>query len=267
MRRKNAIAGLTTVALAVAAQQSAHAAAITFGTPQTISGVTDVSTAGTVLYAYNLGTTTSETVNGVTFTGWAPSAITTAATATSDGNASLATTPSPAAGGSFTGAGNGGTSGAIGAINTSSSAYFALLDSEVYSFNNSNANSFVLTLQNLSIGTQYQFEMWVNDSRNNSNEYYRTDVVSAGGNTVTLDFSNTPPNPNGVGDYVIGTFTADSTSEAITIAGGVESAGVGIVGPSPQLGAFDVEVVPEPTSAGVVLLGVAAIASRRRRHA
>jgi hypothetical protein len=84
---------------------------------------------------------------------------------------------------------------------------------------------------------------------------------------VTLDF-NTAQAANGVGQYVTGTFTADGTSQAVSIVGDIASDGTGLTGLSPQIGAFDVEVLaPEPASAGLIVLGVSTLAFRRRRHA
>ena len=49
----------------LSAMRPAAAQFVTFGTAQTISGVSDVSTSGTLVDAYNFGSST--TVNGVSF--------------------------------------------------------------------------------------------------------------------------------------------------------------------------------------------------------
>lgn len=56
-----------------AASLPAEAAVITWETPQTISGDSDVSTTGSLIYAYNVGpnTVSPSTVNGVTFAAFA----------------------------------------------------------------------------------------------------------------------------------------------------------------------------------------------------
>jgi hypothetical protein len=285
MRRKKMIAGVAAAVVAVQAMhETAQAAVVTFNAPQVISGVSDVSTAGTVLYAYNMGTTTSQTVNGVTFTGWAPATLTTSAgTAVtppdSTGNASLFSATQTHSGG-FATAGNGGTAGAIGAIASSSPSYYNLLNSELFSTDGGPACTITLTLQNLTPTVQYQFEMWVDDSRGGSNQTNgnqaiptRFDAVStAGGSTVDLQFSNATVGSsagqgaaNGVGEYVIGTFTADSSSQVISIDGGDNTSQNPDAGLSPQLAGFDVEIVPEPASAALIVLGITAIACRRRR--
>jgi hypothetical protein len=274
-RRNRVLAGAAAAVLAVQGMhQVASAAMVTFNTPQTISGASDVSTAGSVLYAYDLGETMAgAVVNGVTFTAWAPNPLPVTGVgspvSTPDGqnNATLITSTPNQQSGPFSTAGNGGTAGAIGAINTASPAYYNFLNTEEDSSNSNSACTITLTLQNLSPGTQYQFEFWVDDSRGGGSGV-RFDTLSSGGGTsgnILFNTANTTlaTGVNGVGEYDIGTFTADGSSQAITITGGTGTGG----SISPQLAGFDVETLtPEPASAGLIVLALSTLACRRGRR-
>jgi hypothetical protein len=278
-RRKKVLASAAAAVLAVQGMhQMTSAAVVTFNAAQTISGVSDVSTAGTYLYGYGLGETgAGTTVNGVTFTAWAPGSLSTSAVTTPDGNASITGTSPNQASGAFATAGNGGSGGAIGTINSNgvnqSTSYYNLLTNEEFDVDFGSACTITLTLQHLSPGIQYQFEMWVDDSRASaSNAYDRYDAVSGGGGTaVNLLFNTAGYGTNGsaaansVGEYAIGTFTADTTMQTITIAGGIFPSGPNTI--SPQLAGFDVETLtPEPASAGLIVLALSTVACRRVRQ-
>ena len=77
-----------------------------------------------------------------------------------------------------------------------------------------------ITLKNLTTGSQYAVQVWLNDSRIYGQGRAGT-VTGGSGNTVTLDYNSTDTsNANGgVGQYSIGTFTADATSQTFTITG------------------------------------------------
>ena len=122
-------------------------------------------------------------------------------------------------------------------------------------FNSTTDTSITLTLTNLTIGTNYLFQVWTNDSLD---QFPGSTLTATSGNAVLLD-QNTTDSDGGLGQYVIGTFTADSTSQAITFTPS---------GGAPNTSGFQLRVVPEPTSAELVLLfGSALVLLRRiRRH-
>ncbi len=95
--------------------------------------------------------------------------------------------------------------------NSLSSEYQSLLDSGVFAFEPGNTPaSITLEMSELLIGRTYEFQWWVNDSRG-SGDFDRTTTASAG-NSVALDH-NVANSEGGVGQYVIGTFTADATTQ------------------------------------------------------
>ena len=211
---------------------TAQAATITWGTPTTIAGDSDVSTAGTLLYADNVGASTHNyTVNGVTFV-----------------SASLY-----------------GTDFGFGANTNSlpsggSSNYKSLLDS--FDFTSGSPASFNLT--GLTAGNVYEVQIWAQDARGTGtlgSIEYQTKYTA--GNSVVLtqaNNSNTLP-----GQFVIGTFIANATTQSITVTqginGGFGGGGIGIVN------ALEVRTIPEPSSAILLLLGAAGLwqLARRRR--
>jgi autotransporter-associated beta strand protein len=168
-----------------------QAAPVTWAAPVTIAGDADVATAGTPVFAYNWAGS-AQTINGV----------------------------------AFTAAGTGATMGGFGGVHTTafgstsppyvnlSPAYKAVLVGSIYT----GASACTVTLNSLTPGRQYQIQLWVNDSRALNLGYARTETVTTGGgNTVTLSY---PGNVDGApGQYTIGTFTADASSQVITLLG------------------------------------------------
>ena len=66
----------------------------------------------------------------------------------------------------------------------------------------------------------------------------------------------------GVGQYVIGTFTADATTQQIVFQG----EGTGLNGGSTQINAFQLRAIPEPASTELLgIFGVYGMCQRRRR--
>jgi hypothetical protein len=192
-------------AILLARASSARAATVIWGPATTISGDSDVSTSGTLLGALNVGENgANPTVNGVTFTGL----TLTGATVTS---------------GPFTFHYSGGFLSASG--QTSANLPFASLSASyqslLSSYSGTTGEPFSLDLTGLTLGRTYQFEWWVNDT-NNPLDF----VVATAGRYV-------PFNPNtlrsvalssntldswygGVGQFDIGTFTADAATQAVT---------------------------------------------------
>ena len=209
------------------------AANIFWNTPVTIGGDADVSTSGGLLYAYD-DANVPATVNGVTFAaGNSPSSL--------GGNVTIS--------GYYWYSTTAFGSGAGAPWTNFSSAYQSVLQGGVYA--NSNV-TMTVTLNNLAVGHAYQVQIWVNDTRVGASNRTET-VTSSGGNTVTLDYNNTGTN-GGVGQYTIGTFTSDATTQAFTLTGAQPAAGN-----SAQLNAIQVRdqsavAANTNSSAGVVAL-------------
>ncbi|WP_264488540.1 hypothetical protein [Luteolibacter arcticus] len=212
-----------------------HAAAIVWDTPVTISGSDDVSTNGTQVFGRNIAVAypgATAMVNGANFgynnSNWA---ITFADTATST-----------AAG--FAPITVGGPDG---------SNYAAILNNSRFG---SGAAAITFTLGNLTLGQQYELQFWVNDYRGFPND--RTETISATGggntnvNTPTLSFldSNGPVH----GQWVIGVWTADTTSLTFSVQGNETS----------QYNALQVRAIPEAGAAVLGAFGVLALLRRRR---
>lgn len=181
------------VLAAFAAASAVNAATITWSAPANITGDSDVSTAGTLVQASNVSGDAT-TVNGVTFTpfpmngGSASSGIFTLTGPASDYGGYLA------GNGSFT------------------PAYAALLTTGNFGSNNS---VMTLTISSLKVGTQYQFQVWINDSRG---IYGQQPVHARAGNDVRL-LGDVSGAQGGAGQYAIGTFTADATTQTIEFQG------------------------------------------------
>ncbi|HEV3410084.1 MAG TPA: VPDSG-CTERM sorting domain-containing protein [Chthoniobacterales bacterium] len=178
---------------------SAGAASITWGTPQHITGASDVSTNGTLIGAFNVGATgvPSTTVNGVTFQSFA----------TSNGNGSS---------GNFTTTGSGGvfeTNTGKGSANPPFSSLPAAYQTLLQSASVPVFDPITLTISGLIAGLQYQFQWWANDS---STSFGQTTAMA--GNSVTLEHNVQDVN-GGLGQWVIGSFTADAATQTIAFEG------------------------------------------------
>jgi hypothetical protein len=206
---------------------NAQNANITWQTPNTISGASDVSLDGT-LYAtwapgddyYGDQTTSAAnyTVNGVDFLTYGTSGVNFNAASTSTDRYNGFTSPG-----------------------TGDSIYDNLLRVAIY---NNNTDNIILSWNGMTAGNTYQVELWVNDARGLG----RTETATGGANTsATLSIS-----PNGPGQYIIGTFVADSSgSENIALA-----AGAGGYGPMLNLVQIrDLTPVPEPSTLALLSAG------------
>jgi hypothetical protein len=237
--------GWLAIALLALSPAAASAAVITWGSETDISADTDVSTTGTLIRAFHFGTSTATnaTVNGVLFEAFNVSvgAIGNFST-TSDlaGNTSSASAP-------FSGL---------------SPDYREVLGAAAF---HSSSTSFTLTMSGLTVGQSYLFQTWVNDSVGS----FRTgfSVTVSAGDSAGLD-RNTTNAEGGLGQYVIGTFVADTATQ--TIAYSNDEIG-GLVNAF-QLRQLDTatSVVPEPASAVLwTLMGLtgSALMTRRRQVA
>jgi hypothetical protein len=233
------------------AAQSAFAGAISWGTPQQIAGDSDVQT-GSVVYAYALGWGGSTTINGVMFAGFAPNS--------SSGNLAV-----DGMGGAVGGASDNTFASPDAPFASLSSAYQSMLGNSLY---DTGSTTMGITLGGLTIGQAYEVEVWVNDSRGSVGPYRWEDLTTTGGvNSANLDYDT--GGEGGLGEYVIGTFTADATTQAFDAVGYYNPADVG--GAAPQIDGIELlNAAPEPASVALVGAGVLAVAflkSRRFRRA
>lgn len=238
----------------------APAATISWSSATTISGDSDVSTVGDRVGAYNFGGVNT-TVNGVAFVG---SSITAPSTTGATGNTSdNLVTLSTAVNGLK------GNSGAFGnpvsptdpTFSNLTSNYQTLLKSATYIDANS-VGPLTVTLNELTIGDQYTVQVWINDSRGSSRT---ATLADAGGNTVLIHYAvpvdGQPLASGDVGQFALGTFTADATTQSFTITG--SSSGDAQIN-ALQLRKLAAAAIPEPVSA-VLALPLGALALIRRR--
>jgi hypothetical protein len=185
---------------------AAQSASVTWGGPQAITGTSDVSTAGTLVGAANVGDigVASTTVNGVNFQSLAAPA----------GNGTAGIFAIATAGGGS--ADNTGGSSANAPFATLAATYQTLLSSFVGSVNSS-----TITISGLVVGAQYQFQVWTN----RSGIAFDNQLFLDAGNSLVLS-----ANPNqmdgGLGQWAIGTFTADAMTQTITFGGDGEVRGL-----------------------------------------
>jgi hypothetical protein len=267
MTFKKASAPFLSVALLATAlfPHAAHAfSTVTWGSAQNISGDSDVSTLGSLLYAYNAGGpgVTATTVNGVTFSPYVFPSNGTSTTTT--GNVTFTETPDIL----------------LSFDNLSSvSAPFSNLSSNYQSLLSSGGSAGALgtitaTLGGLTAGRDYLFQWWTNDSSNApwlASTESSAPVFLSLPTTVTLD-ANTTDSAGGTGQYVIGTFTTGTTGFT-TSSLNISLNGIGGL---PLINAFQVRdvtsaAVPEPGQIAASLLLLAGIGAyvwlKRRRPA
>ena len=239
LTRRHGIAATVTAALALfVAVPGTEAATITWNAAQQIAAATDAITNGSLVGAANLGGGAT-TVNGVNFQ----------SLAASNGASSGIFTIS----GFFFGGAN--TSSAAAPFSSLAAGYQALLGTAA-----AVGGTMTLTMSGLTLGHNYQFQAWVNDSRNQTPPGFTFKVNVAAGNNVTLD-PNTSLNDGGLGQFVIGSFLADGTSQQVTF----ENSEVAIINGfqlRDQIAAAP--QVPEPGSFALLGLGIAGLFVSRR---
>lgn len=243
-----AIAGLVLSAWSAINGTIASAAPIVWGNPQTVSGDADVSTAGTSVYAYNIGASgvPSTTVNGVTFLPFVFPATNDFIDTATTGSVTFRESPGTLTSFSNLGTGTGSYSGL-------SSAYKSLLG---YGGSATVLTTISGTLGGLTNGQQYQIQLWASNAALTPGAFGTTmdaTVVDATTNSVTLD-TNTTNTVGGLGQYVTGTFTANGATQVFTLDGDPTG---GDFSKSPLINAFQLRAVPEPSTYAMALAGVA----------
>jgi len=233
VRRTMAILGAGFVVLGLAGV--APAGIITWGTPTTVSGDSDVDTTGTLLYAYNIGTSgvAATTINGVTFAAFAFPGVSDPSDTVTVGSVNF--TESPALLQSYDASTLGTNASPFGDL---SPAYRTMLSTGGTALQ---FTTITATFGGLTVGHQYRLQWWTSDPKNSvgvASETFATTTAGSGGNQVTLD-SNSTNSDGGLGQFVIGTFTADATSQTFTLDSPVGNT-------SPLINGFQVRVVSAP---------------------
>ena len=245
---------LSTTLLVFLSTIPSDAANIAWGAgAQNVSADTNVNNTGSLLYAFTFGDTAvpSATVNGVTFSPFArPNDATN--TPVTVGSVTLAST------GIFFVSTNADSS-VSAPYSGLSAAYQGLLKSGIGMF----GGGMTLTLGGLTNGTSYTVQLWSQDTSDNPSAGFNTASNDAkttltAGAAVTLDENSTNAT-GGIGQWATGTFTATGSTQVIAV---TESHGSF----EPVLNALQVRTaVPEPASLGLLGLGAALLAGRRRR--
>jgi len=257
--RSLTMAVVTLVAFAPAA---ARAGQIAWETPQGIASDGDVLTTGSLVYAYNIGdagptgAVSATTVNGVTFAAFGvPRGGVQSVTV---GHLTLTESPYDL----YPYDSFGSTSAPYSGLST---AYKTLLDQAVSA---SAPGTITVTLGGLTNAQAYSVQWWTNDS----SLTYGSLTTASGVSSVTLD-PNTTDTVGGLGQYVIGSFTASGTTQSFTLTG---SAGHDPNFDFPMISGLQVRTasapVPEigPAGLGSVLAlvtGALGLLERRRKRA
>jgi hypothetical protein len=188
------------IALAAGLPALAQAAQITWDLPSDVSGDSDVLNGpGTVVQAYSFASSTDQapiTVDGVDFTRVL---------------LPILTNPNDFGADSLSGVYPDSVDSNFGAPGSLSSAYQSLLESGA--FLTTSGSVMTLSLGGLIVGDSYQFEMWAS----NTNATYNVGGETvASGNSVQLLYNTGSLD---AGQFVTGTFVADSTSQVLTLTG------------------------------------------------
>ena len=208
----------------------ASAASINWGAAQDVSGAADVNNSQVTIEAVNLtpdsGVPGSTTVNGVTFT---------------HDNTLM------------------GLAGGNGLMTSDTGD--AGLNNLMNSVDHGACDGCAWTIQvgggNLVAGNQYDIQLFYSDNRGFAGASWGQNYDDGAGNSVNLNANGA----NRHGQHVTGTFTADGTTQTLSITGG---------GPpgEPHLNAYQIRGVPEPTTlvlAGLGLVSLGFVGRRRNR--
>ena len=221
---------------AIGFAENLNAELITFSSAQDTTAVTDISLNGSLVSAFNGGTTTT-TVNGVQFVASSP--FGTGGPGFSTGNtAFLGTT-------------------------TGDAGFDRLLGEASFTFSTSlDVSLRTIDLGAFTTGRTYELQVFFTDQRSNSNDrlmrFSSTDGVLMGGSAVSLESDPNNATSSPFGQFAIGTFVADGNNPDLVIKG--------LSANSAQINGWqirDITAVPEPTS--FALFGLALIGFARRR--
>ena len=202
---------------------------LTWQTPVTISGTSDVSTQGIYFgsWAPQDGSANTLPVNGVTFQGFSDLPDLTPGATLDNG---------------YDG---------FGSPNTSDDNYNTLL--KYARFSNEGSTPATFSWSGMTPGNTYLIQLWVNDGRDIGES--RSETVTGGANTsAPLSFGS---DGSGPGQYIIGTFVADSSGgQTLTVTPFSTGAN-----PNAQINLFQVRditatLVPAPTITGFAVSGL-----------
>ena len=251
--------GLATSSLGLLAPGSAQAAInyipVTWGAATTVSGDLDILTTGSLVYAYNFGDTavTSQTVNGVTF---AAGGINSGSASAIVGSVNLFESPGLLVPVTSLGSGS-------APYNSLSASYQSLLSTGISA---SIPPTISVFLTGLTVGQQYSLQLWTSDSSGTRVTATRVAGGTFGAITVDLD-ANTTDVAGGLGQYVIGTFTASSVQHKFSLAG--LNGGMPLID-ALQLRTYAPAAVPLPGTLALLLAALpllAGLAGRRGTRA
>lgn len=253
-RRIAAIAATGGLLLTGSVAEAGAVAPITWGAAQAITGDSDVSTSGSLVYAYTFGTTAvaGTTVNGVNFAAFG---ITNSPPTSSVTVGSLTIQENPGVLSSYSNLGDSGPP-----FTSLTSGYQALLSSGGSA---DNPTTITVTLDGLVAGNQYSVQWWTSNSAGVTGNYgfslgstIASDVYS---NQVTLSST-----AGGLGQYVIGTFTAVASLQFFFLEAPSGGANAPLIN---ALQLRDLSATAVPGGAGVVgLIGAVASLARQRRR-
>ena len=225
---------------------TAHAQ-ITWGSPTQIVGDTDISTTGSLLYAYNLTDPgdligASVTINTVPFTGFATNG---AQSYSSGSDFTISANPGHGVDGDHD-LGN-----ALVPNGAMSSNYITLLK-----LGSSTLRDSLFLSVNVAQAGTYQLQLWVNYSSWTDAQHPSETVSDNFGNSIQMQYNTEPTTKtggNGLGQYVIGTFTAPAGGGSQLIR--IDALQDVNVGASAILNAFQVRQIPSLPFLGMLTLG------------
>jgi PEP-CTERM motif-containing protein len=229
----------------LAGATTASAAKITWSSPSLISGPSDVSTQGTVAYAYSLGNNVVPQVNGVFFT----------AAVSNNGTPDYDYTDSNVLLHNYI-----QYTGFSAPSTVSDTQYQNLLTSAGYAPGPTNQMVFTL---NVTSGQTYLLEVWANDARG-SNFAATESVTDPSGGLGSLTISQNYASGYG-GSFITGTFLADASTQQLTFTWSGPPNGTN---QTSQVNAFQLRnITPTPEPASTLALGIGAfgLLARRRR--
>ena len=209
---------------------------VTWQTPTTISGPSDVNTSGTFFGSwapYNGAAGSGLTVNGVTF---------------------QAFPDLPGATDSFD---NGGGNGTFNSPGTSDNNYNTLLNAGAFG---NNPTSYTISWNGMLPGNTYLIQLWVNDARNIGQS--RSETITGGSSTsAALSYGS---DGSGPGLFITGTLVADNTGDETIYLNPLSSG----ANPSSQFNLLqvrDLTLAPEPSTLALLAVGAGAMLFGFRR--